>query len=233
MSFSCPGESMTDTTIAGKRLPPATYIGLVLALAGPFVPYLIDPIIFGAALTPARVEWDILFHWLNLAAVISVVLFAEKLPIKSIGLEHVRWWTAPLGLLAGAIILGLSSVAVGVLKTSSNAHFVELLTSLPFMVRVVIVITAGVFEETLFRGYALERLATAFDSKWIAGGITVALFTLAHLPAVGFEHLLPIFIVSTFITLLYLWRRDLVVNVIAHTTIDGIGLLLVPFLSHH
>ena len=101
------------------------------------------------------------------------------------------------------------------------------------MVRVVIVLTAGVFEETLFRGYALERLAAAFDSKWIAGGITVTLFTLAHFPAVGFQHLLPIFIVSMLITLLYLWRRDLVVNMIAHMTIDGVGLLLVPFLSHH
>ena len=224
---------MTDTVIGGKRLLPATYIGLVLALAGPFLPYLFDPIAFGAALTPARVEWDILFHWLNLAAVIGIVLFAEKLPVTSIGLKRPRWWTVPLGLLAGAIILAFSGITVSLLKASPSKHLAEFLTSLPFVVRVVIVITAGVFEETLFRGYALERLATAFDSKWIAGGITVALFTLAHLPAVGFEHLLPIFIVSTFITLLYLWRRDLVVNVIAHTTIDGIGLLLVPFLSHH
>jgi membrane protease YdiL (CAAX protease family) len=224
---------MTYTTIAGKRLPPVTYIGLVLALVGPFVPYVLDPIVFGAALTPARIEWDTLFHWLNLAAVIGVVLFVEQLPVTSIGLKRLRWWTAPFGVLAGAIILGLSGIAVGVLKATPNKHFVELLTSLPFLVRVVIVITAGVFEETLFRGYALERLATAFDSKWIAGGITVALFTLAHLPAVGLRHLLPIFIVSLLVTLLYLWRRDLVINMIAHATIDGVGLLLVPFLSHH
>lgn len=63
--------------------------------------------------------------------------------------------------------------------------------------------------------------------------MTVALFTLAHIPAVGLAHLLPVFIVSMFVTLLYLWRRDLVVNVTALATIDGVALLLVPLLGHH
>ena len=61
----------------------------------------------------------------------------------------------------------------------------------------VAVITAGVFEETAFRGYALERLAP------YVGGL---------------------------VTLLYLWRRDLLLNMIAHSTIDAIGLIVVPAL---
>ncbi len=91
--------------------------------------------------------------------------------------------------------------------------------------------TAGIFDETLFRGYVLERLASALGSKWAAGGVTVALFTLGHLPAVGLTHLPPVFIVSVFVTLLYLWRRDLVVNIVAHATIDAVALLLVPLLA--
>ena len=71
------------------------------------------------------------------------------------------------------------------------------------------------------------------QSKWAAAAITVALFTLAHIPAVGLAHLLPVFIVSVLITLLYLWRRDLMVNIVAHTTIDGVALLLIPVLRHH
>ena len=224
---------MMADSLSRKRLSPATYLGLLLALIAPFVPSLVDPMFFGAALTPARVEWGILIHWLNLVALIGVILYAEKLPLTSIGLKRPRWWTFPLGLLAGAIIINVSGILVSVLKVSSEKNFAALLMSLPFVVRLLIVVTAGIFEEVLFRGYALERLATAFNNKWAAGAITVVVFTLAHVPAVGLMHLLPVFIVSLFVTLLYLWQRNLVVNMIAHATIDGVALLLIPFLSHH
>jgi membrane protease YdiL (CAAX protease family) len=92
-------------------------------------------------------------------------------------------------------------------------------------------LTAGVFEETLYRGYALERLTMIWGSKWAAAVVTVALFTLAHLPVVGIAHLLPVGIVSVFVTLLYLWRRDLILNMAAHATIDAIGLLLAPIIG--
>jgi membrane protease YdiL (CAAX protease family) len=48
-----------------------------------------------------------------------------------------------------------------------------------------LVVTAGVFEETLYRGYALERLSSLWGSQWLAATATLALFTLMHAPAVG------------------------------------------------
>jgi membrane protease YdiL (CAAX protease family) len=45
------------------------------------------------------------------------------------------------------------------------------------------------------------------------------------------DHLVPVFIVSALITLLYLWRRDLVLNMVAHVTVDAIALLLAPALA--
>ena len=224
---------MTGEMSSLKEMSPLTYLGLCVALGGPFLPYLFDPVLFGTAWTALRIEWDIGIHWLNLGVLIAVILFAEKLPLVSIGLRALRWWTLPLGLIAGAIILSLGGFLVSALKVGSEEHFAAFLMSLPFVVRLLIVLTAGIFEETLFRGYALERLAAAFNNKWVAGAITVVIFTLAHVPAVGLTHLLPVFIVSVFITLLYLWRRDLVVNIIAHVTIDGVALLGGPFLSHH
>jgi uncharacterized protein len=81
----------------------------------------------------------------------------------------------------------------------------------------------------LYRGYALERLTTIWRSKWAAAAVTVALFILAHLPVIGFAFLLPVAVVSVLVTLLYLWKRDLMV---AHSTVDGIALLLVPIAGH-
>jgi CAAX protease family protein len=211
----------------------ATLVGLFLALIVPLLVPIVDTFFYGAEQTSARIEWGVAVHWVNLAVLIAVVILAERQSLTSIGLRSLRWWTIPLGLLAGVAITALAGAVVRALGVSSDQHFTAFLQSLPFSMRLLLVVTAGVFEETLYRGYALERLASAFDSKWVAAAMTVAFFTLAHLPAVGLAHLLPIFIVSLFVTLLYLWRRDLVVNVVAHATIDGVGLLLVPILAHH
>jgi membrane protease YdiL (CAAX protease family) len=213
--------------------PAATLWGLLLALVVPTgLAFLAAPA-YGTPEARAPLTWGILVHWANLAAVLAVVILAERQPPASIGLRPLRWWTVPLGLLAGLIILPLAAVLANAMGASADARFAAYLQSLPLTMRALLVLTAGIFEETLFRGYALERLASWLGNKWWAGALTAAIFTVAHLPAVGLAHLTPILIVSVLITLLYLWRRDLVVNIVAHVTIDGIGLLLVPVLRHH
>lgn len=224
---------MMESSAPRQTLAMATLLGLFLALVVPVLPSFIDPVFFGTAQTSARVAWGIVVHWVNFAALIAVVILLERQRLSSIGLRPLHWWTVPVGLVAGVVILVLSGFLVNLLKASSDAHFAVFLQSLPFTTRLLLVVTAGIFEETLYRGYALERLASVFKNKWVAAAITVALFTLAHIPAVGLAHLVPILIVSLLVTALYLWRRDLVVNMIAHATIDGIGLLLVPILAHH
>lgn len=224
---------MLQTPASRQPLSSATLLGLFLALVAPALAPFVDPIFFGTALTGTRVVWGMVAHWANLAALIAVVMLLERRRLASIGLRPLHWSTIALGLLAGLAIVPVSGLLANAAGASSDVHFVAFLQSLPFATRLLLVVTAGVFEETLFRGYALERLASLFNSKWVAGAITVAVFTLAHIPAVGLAHVLPVFIVSVFVTLLYLWRRDLVVNIIAHATIDGVGLLLVPLLGHH
>lgn len=212
------------------RLRPATLVGLLLALAGPMLAFLAPSAAYGATQTPARIAWGLLIHWINLAALIAIVLRAERLPLASIGVRPMRWWTVPLGVVAGVTITVLAGLISRLLGLSGDPAFVTTLQALPFATRVLLALTAGIFEETLFRGYALERIATLLHGKWAAAGLTLAIFTVAHVPAVGFAHLAPVLIVSSLVTLLYLWRRDLVVNMIAHATIDGIGLLLAPAL---
>lgn len=224
---------MMSNGTASQALSSATLLGLFLALVAPALPPFVDPIFFGTALTGAHVIWGIVVHWVNFAALVAVVMLLERRKLASIGLRPLHWSTIPLGLLAGLVIVSASGFLAKAAGAGSDTHFVAFLQSLPFATRLLLVVTAGIFEETLFRGYAFERLASLFNSKWAAAAVTVAVFTLAHLPAVGLAHLLPVFIVSVFVTLLYLWRRDLVVNVIAHATIDGVGLLLVPLLGHH
>jgi membrane protease YdiL (CAAX protease family) len=210
----------------------ATIAGLLLALAGPPVAFVVSAGLFGTGQTLARAEWGLLIHWVNLVALVGVVLWAERQPLASIGVRPFRWWTIPLGLAAGIAITILGGLLSKLLGLNGDASFVTAMQALPFAIRLLLAVTAGLFEETLFRGYALERLSTLLGSKWAAAGVTLAIFTLAHLPAVGWAHIGPVLVAGTLVTLLYLWRRDLVVNVIAHATVDCIGLLLAPVLAH-
>jgi membrane protease YdiL (CAAX protease family) len=211
-----------------KRLSLANGFGIFVALVVPFLSYALG-LIFGMAQSDARIVSGLVIHWVTLAGLVAVIVFWERLPLASIGLRPVRWWTIPAGLLAGLAITFLSGAFLSAIRSSSDAHYAVYLQSLPFILRLALVVTAGIFEEALYRGYALERLTTIWRSKWAAAAVTVALFILAHLPVIGFAFLLPVAVVSVLVTLLYLWKRDLMV---AHSTVDGIALLLVPIAGH-
>ena len=223
---------MAAALSASKHLSPATSVGLFVALVVPFLGYAVGRLIFGVAQSDARVVSGLVIHWVTLAGLIAVIVFWERLPLASIGLRPVRWWTIPAGLLAGVAITFLSGVLVTAFRFGSDTHYAVYLQSLPFILRLALVVTAGVFEEVLYRGYAIERLTTIWHTKWAAALVTVAFFILAHLPVIGFAYLPPVAVVSVFVTLLYLWKRDLILNMVAHASIDGIALLIVPIAGH-
>lgn len=224
---------MAAVPSARPHLSLATGAGLFVALVIPAITLEAGRLVFGAEQSQARVVSGMVVHWVNFVALIAIVVLWERQPLASIGLKPVRWWTIPAGLLAGVAITFLAGILVSALGLTPDTQFAAYLQSLPFITRLLLVLTAGVFEETLYRGYAIERLTIIWGSKWAAAAATVALFTLAHLPAVGAAHLLPVGIVSVFVTLLYLWRRDLVLNMVVHATIDAIGLLVAPAAVTH
>jgi membrane protease YdiL (CAAX protease family) len=100
------------------------------------------------------------------------------------------------------------------------------LARLPVWWRIIVGVTGGAVEEVLYRGYAIERLAMITGRRWLGGSIAAVAFGLAHVPAwgVGFAMGadLPFGIVMT---LFYLWRRDLLANIFAHSTGMVVALL--------
>jgi len=81
-------------------------------------------------------------------------------------------------------------------------------------------ITAGICEETVFRGYLLSRALKLIPNKFVAVPFALLVssifFGLLHLPAGT-----GMFVVSSFgglcCTVLVLWRRDLTSAIVAHT----------------
>lgn len=74
--------------------------------------------------------------------------------------------------------------------------------------------------------YAIERLRELTGRFSIAGILSCTVFALEHVGVWGWGHLLIAGSAGVILTLLYIWRRNLWVNMIAHFVPDAIGLLL-------
>lgn len=204
-----------------------TLTGLVLALVVPaigptrFLPAMpgIDPLLVREG-----------FWWVLWATVMLYVLVVERRALSSIGFRRPTWRTFAYGALgagvAGAGMAAIYTFVFPALHLQANVAEIHKLLDTPYWFRVLLVTRAAVMEETLFRGYGIERLRELTGSSWVGGIVTWALFTLAHLSAWGWAQLLIAGWGGLVLTLLYLWRRDLICNMTAHWITDGVGFLM-------
>ena len=171
---------------------------------------------------------------LLLAAAAGLLLFihyVEKLPFTSVGLGTTVWWKSVLWSLApAAVCMAAAGVIVYTTKFTGGAHAHDL-ERLPLWLVVVVVFRAGFVEELFFRGYAIERLRALGLSKAAAALIPLVIFALLHYTG-GPVNILLAFTLGGILTLFYLWRRDLVANMIAHFLVDFIA-NVVPRIAHH
>lgn len=170
------------------------------------------------------------FYWGLWLLVVVWVLVIERRPLSSIGIKRPTWRTLAYGALAVVAIVVAAALVLWALF--SVLHLKEFpdgqkeLYHLPFWLRFLLVTRAAVVEETLFRGYGIERLQELTGSPWLAGIATYLLFVGAHLNGYGWLQLCGVGTSAAVMTLLYFWRRDLLSNMVAHWLIDALGLLL-------
>jgi membrane protease YdiL (CAAX protease family) len=178
---------------------------------------------------PAQVWRELVFWGLTLV-LLAYILLVERRPLSSIGLKRPNWKTAAFGVLGALVMVGgmafIYIVIYPALGLSANEPGMAAVTALPFWLRVMIVIRAAVFEEMYFRGFAIERLTDILGSRWGAAVISFVAFTLEHLGYWGWAHLMIAGFGGVILTGLYLWRRDLGANIIAHLLTDAVGFLL-------
>lgn len=173
--------------------------------------------------------------WLLFGAVIGIILLWEKKALSSLWLRGFEWQSV-----AWAVVLVLGSIFVLFPVTESlrqalglpgYAAGMEYALASPMWLRAFSVVTAGIVEETLFRGYAVTRLVQLTGSAMFAVISSSVVFAALHLPVWGPGPSLGFLIVSIAMTAFFVWRRDLLAMIIAHVAIDTWGLLLTPELS--
>ncbi|MCV2361310.1 CPBP family intramembrane metalloprotease [Paucibacter sp. TC2R-5] len=202
----------------------ATWIGLSLSLLFPAV------LVF--ALRPlmgTQNAWmGPLMMWVVVSVLVLKVLPAENLPLSSIGWQGFSLKSVGLGVAFGLLMMLAFPLLQWVYKQmgwEGSAGGLARILQQPVALRVIIVLTAGMLEEVLFRGYAIERLASLMGSRGWAALVSLLVFTGVHLGSWAPSHLISVFVVGGLLTLLYLWRRNLLICIVAHTVVDAVGVL--------
>jgi len=168
--------------------------------------------------------------WALAIVLVGYVLIVERRSITSIGFARSTWMSAAFGALGALVMVGgmafIYLVIFPALGFTANERGTVEMMALPFWFRLLIIVRAAVFEEIFFRGFMIERLSEILGSRWGAAAISLATFTFLHLGYWGWPHLLIAGFGGVVLTTLYLWRRDLVANMIGHLLTDAVGFLL-------
>lgn len=168
--------------------------------------------------------------WAAVVTVLLYVVLIERRPFSSIGFRRPKWRDVVAAIGAAVVALGgivlIAAILFPALHLQMNKSAMQGLLQTPLWFRILLVTRAAVAEELMFRGYAIPRLEELGRSRVFAGLLSWAIFTYAHLSYWGAAQLIIAGWGGLVLTVLFLWRRNLWANMIAHWLTDGAGLLL-------
>jgi len=220
---------MTETPQAGRSW---TYAGLVVALFGIPAANLIFKL---AGFTRADDNAIVVREFAILALVgilLCIVRSGERLPLSSIGIKRqpigpaILWTLVAMLAFAAALFfcLGLLLPALGLTYGSQGGPAVSL------AVTTLVVMRAGIAEEVFYRGFAIERIEALTGSRVIAAVVPLILFAAFHFSQ-GLAGVLISFVVGAAATAIYLWKRNLLILIAAHFTLDFVPNVLIPLIT--
>jgi membrane protease YdiL (CAAX protease family) len=212
-----------------EKVSRATWAGLAIALfAMVAIRQVFVFLVPEATFTSAILKETLI--WVSALALIVIIRRGEHLPMRSIGLGTARWWKS---ILWGFVIAIVSAVVIGGLAYVTgygNGPGSAAFEKLPLWLITAIVFRAGVVEELFYRGYAIERLQLIGLSRFWSVAIPLVIFSLGHWSG-GAANILIAFAAGLILTGFYLWRRDLVANMIGHGLVDFVANVLPKLFS--
>lgn len=170
-----------------------------------------------------------------LAAILVVWIAAANVQTwrADIGFAALTWQILLLATVAAVILIAMLGAhqylqkKFGGMSAAKQLHALQKLFALPFGQRLFLVVTAGVVEEVLYRGYAIGIGQHLLGSVWWAGVASITVFTVIHIRW-GVDHLLAVFVAALVLTLLFVFTQNLWACIIAHTIVDIFGFVVVP-----
>ena len=201
-----------------------TWVGLFIALFGILIVRAAVYAFYPPHSFPAA-AWRESLNWVCAIALLLIIRFGERLPFRSVGIGRA---TVKSSLAWGGVIAVVCAVLAFAMAAPTHYNGGSsgaALAKLPLWLTTIIVLRAGVLEELFYRGYAIERLEALGLNRFWAGIIPLLIFGVAHRTG-GWANIVIALVLGAVLTLFYLWRRDLVANMIGHFMVDFIANVL-------
>lgn len=215
---------MNDEPATAPKISSFTWIGLFLSLFGMLLVRQVVNYVWPTPTFASAVVKEV-GMWVTAVVLLVIVRCGEGLPFSSVGLGTARWMKSILwGLLLAAICLAVAGVLIA-LTGFTGGEVGKAMGKLPLWLITWIVIRAGVVEELCYRGYAIERLQALGLPGSLSAAIPLAIFAVGHWTG-GWANIVIALALGGILAAFYLWRRDLVANMIGHFLVDFAGNVL-------
>lgn len=206
-----------DTTSEIGMAHPRTLVGIGLALFGPIVPPLIS-FLTSLEITSVGVA---VYLWILTGVLCAIIIGIEDRSLASVGLRRPDRWDVVLAISLWIVLMFTTGGWIflldelGLIEGAGGGGSDDLALHLVLFSAA----TVAIVEEFLYRGYGLERLEAVTDSTWIAGLATATVFVLIHLTT-SVAQMLIVIPAAILLTLVYIWRRNLLVVIFAHVAVN-------------
>ena len=180
---------------------------------------------------PMKLAIGLVLQWIVVIFLLLIIFFWEKKSLNSIGIKKITKMDVIWGFVV-LIIQVLSNVVIERLVillhlVSQSSETVHVLM-LPYSLKIFLVLTAGITEEIIFRGYLIERINLLSGRLVFSAIISYFVFVIFHIPFWGFGGAIQMAVWTIPITILYVRRRNLTTCIFVHLLYDGA--ILVPML---
>ncbi|HEY4367651.1 MAG TPA: type II CAAX endopeptidase family protein [Steroidobacteraceae bacterium] len=210
----------------------ATWIGTAIALLA--IPLIVS--VFRAVFAPSSATTVARELTMFAAAglLIWVIRSRERQPLASVGLVpaaagRVALWTL-IGLIGCIVVLAIGLVAVHAFGLRFGSAPGAASTKYSLWVTLLVVIRAGIVEELFYRGYAIDRVTRLSGSRVLGIALPLIVFAGFHYTQ-GAGGVLIALLLGGVLSALYVWKRNLTVNVLVHFLIDFIPNVVLPLIS--
>jgi membrane protease YdiL (CAAX protease family) len=172
-----------------------------------------------------RAIWGLALTWIAAIVLLILIKYGEGRPFTSVGFSPI---TIKEGLLAIGIGIVLSIsvplltlLASQLLPSATDGSILDATVQNSWQMLLLGVLTAGITEEIIFRGYLIERLDELTGRPFIAVGVSVLAFTLPHILNLNNTHVVGVVLpLGLILSWLYLSKRNIIFNMIVHIVID-------------